>query len=300
VSNEVMLTAEEASSWSARMARALDALRLNTHFPPGAALGAWFAAMGAVRLAADAGLPVPGAWARARAGRELAGPALAELATVDVARLPRVEADRLAARRRALEGLAALPPLPSRDVTVQLRHRTRDRASWLVRVDRVDDLTATLARYTLVLSGRADGRVSDGELDLSATETFRRQLEVLAAQDAALAFVVLRDQEGLEVEEVVRGVVGPAVLPGRAGPAALWRVVSEGPVVSACLERASIDVAGGRVDDPLADAVVIPDAGARFGVSRQRKWAAPAGEVAALTAWLRARGSRGMVYGYPG
>ncbi len=41
-------------------------------------------------------------------------------------------------------------------------------------------------------------------MDPSATETFRRQLEVLAAQDAALAFVVLRDQEGLEVEEVVR------------------------------------------------------------------------------------------------
>jgi hypothetical protein len=302
VGDEVRLEAAEAARWGARLGRALAAIRLNQHFPEAAALAGWMAAMarGPVRLAADAGLPAAGEWARARAGRELAPAALAELAGVDALRLPTEEAGRLAARREELAALAALPPLPSRRVEVQLRHRERGRASWQVRVDRVDLVTGTLARYTLIVGGRADGRISDGELDLAATERFSQQLDVLAAQDAALAFAVLRDQEGLEVDEVVRGVIGPAILPGRAGPPLLWPVVSDGPVLSACLERASPDVAGGRVDDCLAGAVVVPGEAARFGVSRQRKWAAPAGEVAALTAWLRARGSRGMVYGYAG
>jgi hypothetical protein len=54
------------------------------------------------------------------------------------------------------------------------------------------------------------------------------------------------------------------------------------------------------VDDPLADAIVLPDHGQPFGVVRQRKWATAAGGVASLQQWLAARGSRNLVYPVPG
>lgn len=296
----VRLPEGEARAWSAAVSRGLGALRLNQHFPPWQRLAAWLRAMpgpDGVRVDRESGLPAPREWVRLRVDRELAEAALADLATVDTTRLPPDAAARLREQRSDLAETLALDALPAREVHVALRHVEGGRASYLVRVDRFDVATATVARYTLVLADRAGRSVGEGELELRASDAFRAHLELLSTQDAALAFALLRAREGIEVEEVVRGVIGPGVIPGKAGPAALRGLPLGGPVVSACLERASLDVAGGRVDDPLAATVVVPGQGEVFGISRQRKWAAPRAGVPALKAWLEARGSRNIVYG---
>lgn len=289
----LVLSGDVARSWTDSVAGALRALRLNQHFPPWARLAEWVRAMaacGEVRLDRDSGLPTPREWVRIRVGRELADTALADLAALDSARLPVAEALHLDRRRREHLTLRALPPLPPTELQIGLRNVDDGRASWLVRMDRFDPASATVARYTLVVADRA-GR--------DVRPTFEHQLSVLSSEDAALAFAVLRDQQGLDVEEVVRGVVGPGVIPGEAGPDALRGLLTAGPLVSACLERASLDVAGGHVDDPLVTSVVVPSAGARFGMSRQRKWAVAEPDTAALKAWLAASDSRNLVYGYP-
>lgn len=255
----------EARTYVARLGRALDALRLNRQYPDWERVRAHLAAMpgpAGLRVDRASGLPVPREWIRVRVEAELAN-----------------QAGMLAAR----------------DVAVQLRNRTGDRASYAVRVDRIDVATGTVARYSLILSDRPGRVVSDGELALEAGERFRKRLELLSTQDAALAFAALRDQEGLEVEEVVRGVVGPAAYRG-CGPAELSGL--DGPILSACLERASLDVSQRAVDDPLATSVVVPSAGQTFGLSRSRKWAAPEAAVPAVRAWLATKNSRGLVYGY--
>jgi hypothetical protein len=138
-------------------------------------------------------------------------------------------------------------------------------------------------------------RISRGDLELVAHEDFARKLALLSTQDAALAFAVLRDQE-LGVEEIVRGVIGPAVLPGQSGPEELR--TASAPMVSACLERVSLDLDHGHLDDPIPRSVTVPAAGVDFGLSMQRKWAASKADLPMLRAWLAARGSRNLVYGY--
>lgn len=247
------------------LGRALDALRLNRQYPDWERVRDHLAAAAGragLRIDRASGLPVPREWIRVRVEAELAG-----------------RAGMLAAR----------------EVQVQLRSRSAERASYAVRVDRLDVATGTVARYSLVLSDAPGRVVSDGELELQAGERFRKRLELLSTQDAALAFAALRDQEGLDVEEVVRGVIGPAVHAG-CGPSDL--TAFEGPILSACLERASVDLAERRVDDPLVASVVVPAEKQPFGLARSRKWAAPRASVAQLRVWLAARGSRGLVYGY--
>jgi hypothetical protein len=70
------------------------------------------------------------------------------------------------------------------------------------------------------------------------------------------------------------------------------------PLLSACLERASLDLSDGFLDDPLADSVVIPSEQQLFGVARSRKWAVAVDDVESFRGWVYGRGSRGLVYGY--
>lgn len=297
------LDAQAARAWLDALGQALKALRLNRQFPPWHQVAAHLGAMGlAAELRADraSGLPIPREWLRVRTEHELAAEGLAELMAVELAALPPERAARLEARQAALRLLLDLEPLPTRRLEVALRHLEGERASWKVVVDRLDLATATLARYSLVLTGDAGRQVSRGELELQASEGFARDLEVLATQDAALAFAVLRER-GLEVEEVVRGVIGPGLLPASpegpaCGPEDLRGLGLSQPVLSAALERASVFLEGGKVDDPVATRVTVPGQGVDFGVASQRKWAVHVSDKARLKDWLEGRGSRGLVY----
>ena len=285
----LVLAPAAAARWSALTGRALDALRLNRQFPPWERVRDHLAeaaasASGGLRIDRASALPVAREWMRVR-----------------------VEAE-VRSEQGAPARLDAARALPAREVHVALRSLVGDRASYAVRVDRLDVATATVARYSLIVADRPGRVVSEGELALEAGERFRRKLELLSTQDAALAFAVLRDQEGLDVEEVVRGVVGPGALapgdpllppgdPG-CGPDIVRALRLRGPLLSACLERASLDLADGAVDDPLAASVVLPGSRQGFGVSRSRKWAALEGDTPVVRAWLTTISSRGMVYGY--
>jgi hypothetical protein len=276
VTEPLSLDGAAAGRWAAQIGRALDALRLNRQFPDWERVRDHLATAAAttpeLRLDRGSALPVPREWLRVRVEAEL---------------------------RQRPSALAA------RDVHVSLRHVDGDRASYAVRVDRLDLATATFARYSLVLSGRPRAIVLPGEP--RATDTFRRQLELLSTQDAGLAFAVLV-AEGLAVEDVVRGVIGPgAIVPGDpllppgvpgCGPAVLRERPLSAPLLSACLERASLDLSDGYLDDPLAESVVIPSAHQPFGVSRGRKWAVAEADLVPFRNWVYSLGSRGLVYGY--
>lgn len=278
------LGADAAVRWAACVGRALDTLRLNRHFPPWDRVAAHLAVAaetvgrGALRLDRNSALPVPREWLRVGVEAQLG-----------VA----------AARRAAL--------MPAFDVHVALRSHTTDRASYAVTVDRLDLGSATVARYSLMVSDRPGKLANVGELALQAAERFRERLSLLTSQDAALAFVVLRE-EGMEVEEVVRGLIGPGAVtagdpllpagdPG-CGPPALRSLGLGAPLMSACLERASVALPQIVLDDPLGEHVMLPTQHGRFGLSRVRKWAVAEGDLPVLQRWVQEQGSRGLVSGY--
>lgn len=294
----IELRGEEASRWARDWGLALLKLRLNKQFPPYKPLAETALALalsGSLRLDPQTGQLAPREWVRARADRELAAETLQRFADLDVQRLPAEEAQRLQHKRAYLAALLQTEPPEARSIEVALRHREGDRASYRVIVDRIDIASGTVARYTLLLWDTPGRRISEGELALAASREFSERLALLSTQDAALAFAVLRGQ-GLSVDEIVRGVVGPAVLPGQAGPEELRSL--SGVAVSACLERVSLDLAHGHVDDPIPRPVTVPADGVDFGLSVQRKWAALDSDTPALRAWLARRGSRNLVYGF--
>ncbi|MBT3218273.1 MAG: hypothetical protein HN348_04225 [Proteobacteria bacterium] len=294
----IALPGPETEQWLRQIEAALKALRLNKQFPPWKRMAAHMKLMGdTIRLEADNALPIPREWIRVRAQQDIAAEALQELADVEAKSLPEPERTELVKKRDYLSAVQSLVDLPAREITVALRHRNETRASYEVVVDRFDLASATFARYTIIVADKPGRSVSPGELALRASENFRSRLQMLATQNAALAFADLRHQ-GLFVEEIVRGVVGPAVLPQRGGPHELRQLPLTQVVLSACLERVSLDLQRGRVDDPLGQSFTVPAADVDFGLSWQRKWAAAKVDLPMLKKWLKSVGSRNLVYGF--
>lgn len=284
-----MSTIAEAA-YTPALASALTALRLNQHFPSAERLVAllpFLGNRGQVRLDDESGLPLGGEWARLLAEHAEA----AQLLTAWTGAGSGGDA-----HRRRLAELSAIAGPPVRDVDIALRYRDGAKVSLLIRIDRVDLTSGSIARYTLIATDTLAGE--ETALLKAAHARLEPRLDVLASQDAGVAFALLREGQGLHVEEIVRGVIGPMLVPGVAGPSALRGLAATAPVLSACLERASIDLRDAKVDDPLAHSVVLAAPKERFGVSRQRKWAASRADLPAMKRWLAARGSRNLVYGW--
>jgi hypothetical protein len=249
--------------WRA-VARHLDGVALQ---PPG----------GAVQWA-DA-WPHPDEWLRVRVDQRLAQDLLPRL---------RIQAQRdpvSAAKVAYLEALGQIQPLRDQDLRVALVHSGDGGTTCELVLDRVELALPRFVRWTLRVTDRA-GRLRGDLLHSHADPRFATLVRMLTSQSASEALVALHALPDLEVDEVVRGEIGPA-RPGRSGP---W--------VSAVLSRASPTLTGARVDDPVVDHVPGPESHHGFGLARHRKWAVPAADRAAATQWLRGKGSRNLVYGY--
>lgn len=289
---------EAARAWADCSAHALRALRLNQYFPPWRSVAGHLqllADTGPIRIVPETGMLAPREWVKARIDRDMATSVLAEFADLAVDALPVEAGERLQAKRRRMQGLLALDPIEGRKVHVALRNRRGSVASYKIVVDRTDVATGSLARYTIIASDTPGARISEGELSLRASEAFTEKLSILSTQDAALAFALLRER-GLEVYEIVRGALGPAGSPSEAGPEML-RTLS-GVSWSACMERVSLDLSKGRIDDPLMKTITVPGANVDFGLVVQRKWAVARVDKEAFRSWLKEHGSRNLVYVY--
>jgi hypothetical protein len=190
-----------------------------------------------------------------------------------------------AAKAAYFRGLLEVTPLGPGTVRASLVHRKADRASFAVVMDRIELSVPRFVRWTLRIEESTGGRFSVAQLETRASAGFSTRLRVIGTQPVATAVTLLEAEEGLTVEEVVRGEIGPA----------LWH--EDGPRLSALLSRASRHLEHTAVDDPLAEEVLVPD-DAHFGYARHRKWAVPERAREAHLDWLRSLGSRNIVYTY--
>ena len=239
--------------------QALRALRLNLYFPPWRDVAAHLAAIPPdARRCTTTGWPHRDAWLQVRVDHDLAPGLLERMSHLDLPEL-RAHLARSAEARPLVE-----PPVRVALVDAGPPER------WEIRVDRLEIALPSFVRWTL----RVDG-------DPPHTDELR---ELLGERGAAEAWRLLRDHEGLDVVELVRGELGP-IVHGEGGP---W--------TSAVLSRATRGPGPVRIDDPLARDLPVPGPAQRFSLSRQRKWSAASDDTKDLKRWLADRGSRNLVY----
>ncbi len=265
----------------AGLCAALEALRLNHHYPAWRPIVAHLqgAALGPCPPAEGAAWPASEAWARAWADRAHA-PAL--LPQLD--RLAAAGDHPSAAEARRLRALLELPSPAPEPLRASLIAPSPTAPRFEVVVDHIDLAALRFVRWTVRLADPAGAPLQarpPGPDEVAAA--FRGWLPRLGAAGPTDAALALAAHPGVVLDELIRGEIGPAV----AGP--------RGPWLSAALSRvAALDAS--RVDDPLLDHAVLPSEDSPWRLAHHRKWAVPAADVAEARAWLGARGSRGLVY----
>lgn len=224
---DLMLQGERADSHVADLRHAVAAARLNALFPPGRRLLAHLGFLGPtgsgglypeLRLSRASGLPSTFDVLRVNLDHGLAREFGAQLGpahekTPDTAPVVR----RVAYYQR----LRATEVMPLNRMEVDLRQQLPDERLALFRVvlDRFDLRRGQFVRYTLLLGQRhrfwrrRHMTVDDTDL-VDTTARFRRTVGLLSFHGAAQAFCMLSDTDQLEVEDVHRCRVGPALMHG--------------------------------------------------------------------------------------
>ncbi len=323
--------AEAADRYVARLRAGLQSARLNNLFPPARLLGAHHGFLGPagseglherLHLSQLNGLPTAREILRVKIDRELAPAFLAEAAE----RPPPPLGTKLQRRIAYYSRLVQTAIMPSDRMQIDLRHQrsAEGRAALRMTIDRFDLAGNQFVRYTVLFAQRDRfwhrPHVSLDDSDLAApTEAFRRTASRLTSHEAEVAFLLLSEVEGIEVEDVRRCRVGPLLLPGAAVGGALEALLdpARGPCAATgaqpwilCFpeDRAGIEVAEHLARDPLArlmrDAVgeearaLIDAKVAEHGyrVVKSRKFVCPAPLSEPLAALCRELGAPSVVH----
>lgn len=295
---EVVLEGDAAQGYVDLVTRAIARARLSEHYPPSKRLTGQLEAMGPrvhgglyadLRVDRGSGLPTYREWARVRADAELSARVLAELPPLAELEARARQDPRgiwgkqlLKQRYHAqLQGIDATPPS---HMTVRLRRvDPAQRRAWFhVVLDKLD-VSGVYVRASIELSQQASFWSRPLlELDDEAvreTEALRAIVYRLTSLDAELTFVRLADTEGLVVERVIRGTVGPIYATGTVLPAALAAELPAPPgpgfvVATFGLDMAAGDVAKDGDNDPIEDLLCerLPPEGRAAYVEARRRY----------------------------
>lgn len=295
--DDLVLEGDASQRYVELCGRAITRARLSEHYPPAKRLVGQIEAMGPrvhgglyadLHVDPRAGLPTYREWTRILADVELAPRVLAELP-------PCAELEARARRDphgiwgkqwlkyRYYTHLAGIDGTPPSHMTVRLRRvEPAERRAWFhVVLDKLDH-SGVFVRASIELSQRASFWSRPMlELDDDAareTEALRTIIYRLTSLDAELTFVRLADSEGLEVERVVRGTVGPIYVAGSSMPPALAAELPAGPgpdflVATFGLDMAAGDVARDGDNDPVEDLLsgrLAPKGQAAYADARRR------------------------------
>lgn len=323
-----------STRWIRTLVRALRAARLSSYWPDARRLAAHIDALDpevhrglypTVEIDPRSGLPTYKAWTRVVTDRLVAADALAHMGDADA-----VEA-RAAERPETIHGKQLLKhhyytallerrlaPLSHMEVALRRVDPAAKKAWFHVVLDKLD-ASGLFVRYTIDLAqeGSAWSRplVVLEEEHAQHTEGFRTQIYRFTSLDAEFTFVQLATIEGLEVERVIKGTVGPCWLRARDAPQPLRPMFRAGVdqsidafVATFGLDMAATDLAADKNNDPLAPMLAdqlsdgakseYNQARRRFGykVFKDRKLVLPRPLKDAARAWCRAAGTKNVIY----
>lgn len=323
------LQGADEAAYVARLGEVLRAARLGPQYPDARRLAGHLGVLApavhrglypGLEVDLRSGLPTYREWTRAQTDLRIAADQLRQLG--DRAILERkAAADPGSIHARQLvkhdyyAAIRDVAPAPLGEMTVALRRvePERRRASFHVVLDKLD-ASGVFVRYTIDLAQQGDAWnrqlvVLDDD-STRHTEGFRSLIYQFTSYDAEFTLVRLATLGGLEVERVIKGVVGPVCFPWTRRPDELQPVLAAGGFVAMfALDTAAQDLAADRDNDPFADLLVdrlTAEARGEYDAARQRlgykvfkdrKFVAPRAAVAALQALCASRGARNVVYG---
>ena len=152
-----------------------------------------------------------------------------------------------------------LPALHRIDIKLRRVYPDRKAASFEVVFDRFDAAEDVWVRYTLLLEQTDRSWGGGALLERSGdytrqTAAFRTLMEKYAQDDSEITFLLLGKHEGLRVEEVVRGRIGPFWSPICPAPDGWFPQDPAGCYVLHCpLDRASVGMEADHDQDPFSD-----------------------------------------------
>ena len=214
-----------------------------------------------------------------------------------------------AAYYRALLG-RPLGPLWGLEVRLRRVDSEARLAAFEVVFDRYDPAETVFIRYTILLEQKDAlwGKFIDRHGDYSRqTDAFREKMERFTQDDSELAFLLFGQVEGLRVEEVTRGRIGPLWSPWARGPAPFAGDAASF-VLHLPLDRSSQALDADRNDDPFStlyrrflsqdSRALVEEQAKRLGyrVHKDRKFSVSRGAAGALSALLAKAGTRNIVY----
>ncbi|MCA9705403.1 MAG: hypothetical protein KDK70_06125 [Myxococcales bacterium] len=333
----LVLTGPAQERYVDLVARGIERARLSDHYPPGRRLAAQVRAMGPrahlglygeLQVDPRSGLPTYREWTRVCADAELAPKVLRELPPVEVLR-PRAEQQPQGIHGKQLlkhhyyGQLAQLDGTPPSHMVVRLRKvDAADRRAWFhVMLDKLD-VSGLFVRFSIDLSQRSSlwnrPMVELSDDVAQETEALRAIIYRMSSLDAELTFVRLAGVEGLQVERVFKGTVGPVLGAGVPVPAALqgdWgpALAGGGMIATFGMDMAADDVARDGDNDPLdallterlppEQAEAYRQARVRYGyrVFKDRKFvASDRATLQAVQARCTALGTRNVAYALRG
>ncbi|MBI2892742.1 MAG: hypothetical protein HYY06_04270 [Deltaproteobacteria bacterium] len=252
MSTKIRLAGEHAASYVTVLRRLVAIARPGSHYPDPRRIDAHLSFLGPagsrevhdeLEIDGTTGLPTLREMLRVRADRDLAASFLRE------------HAEALPAKAVYYRALADADVCPASSLDVRLRSRRRSLARFEVVHDRLDAASGWFLRYTAQIEQKGGGHVDLRRGDLSApTERFRNAFERVAGADAEVALLLLSELDGVKVEEVVRGQIGPCHFAGIEAPPLIEDVVGTVPgafVLHLALERAGPGVLRDLCRDPF-------------------------------------------------
>jgi len=251
------LEGESLERYVARLTALIDAARLNKLFPDPRRVNAVYRAMrpsqGRITVDPRSGLPSEKDVSRVFTDAQLAAQAVQEPAVGDSA-----AARRHRERHDYYESLRRDPPGEPVSLSLSLRRvdDTQQKAHFTVVFDRFDLAEAVFVRYTIQLAQKSSRWTRQQvELigdDLSYTRNFRNVISRFTSDEAEFAFLLLSDLPNIEVEDVVRGRVGPLYVESASVPAEYQPLVRDGAaVLHLPMDRAGKSVPRDGSGDPL-------------------------------------------------
>ncbi len=324
-----LLAGDDESAYVKRLRAVLGAARLGAHWPDGTRLGAHVGAMApgvhrglypGLEIDLRSGLPTYKEWTRVQTDVRIAGDQLRQLgAPEDVRRKAAAHPGRIHEKQLAkLDYYAALrdvtlAPLGEMSVALRRVQPERRRAEFHVVLDKLD-ASGLFVRYSIDLAQCAEAWsrpvVVLDEETARHTEGFRSLIYQFTSLDSEFTFLRLATLGGLELERVIKGVVGPLALPWtQAGEAVRPLLGTDGFVAMFALDMAATDLPADRDNDPFADLMrerLSPQARDEYDASRKRfgykvfkdrKFVAPTALLPALRKLCAERGARNVAYG---
>lgn len=327
-----LLTGEAEALYVDRLVRIVRAARLNLHYPDGRAMQAHLDALApgvhgglyeGVEVNLASGLPTYREWTRVQTDVLIAEEQLAQLgpraalAAKAEGRAPDSIQVKQLKKHDYYSKLRARPLIALGDMSVALRRvdPALNTAWFHVVLDKLD-ANGLFVRYAIDLSQRSSAWnrpivTLDAEV-ARHTEDFQSLIYKFTSLDAEFTFARLNTIQGISVERVSKGCVGPFYFTPEQAPPTLRALLAghDGAFLAMCaLDMVADDIAEDRDNDPLDDMFadkLAPEARAQYVEARaqlphkcfkDRKFVVPRALVRPVQAWCEAQGTKNIVYG---